>query len=575
MIAPDIFAQLANNLEQRRGFLDEPRRKINRAPKEIAILDMETDPFDNVSGQTIQPFVCCIYAPKLDYVIIWENNIEAFIQAVVDTINALPNRYVIYAHNGGKFDFLFLISKIRGKVAFKGRAIMSAKIGEHELRDSLHIIPTKLASYKKDDFDYSKLKRNVRNRYREEIITYLKSDCFYLYDIVKSFVDTYGSKISIGQASMSLIKKAYPQCQTISEEKDEQLREFFFGGRVECLKGAGDFVGDYNYYDVNSMYPDVMAHEKHPIGNRYSKRKGKPDKDTVFVTLECFSNKAFPLRIKNVGTCFPEARGIFSVSIHEYKAALDLDLIKSVKIIHCIDNHLQTSFDRFVLPLYERRQEVKIELERLSKMNVANGEHFNGLKKEDIFIKLLLNNGFGKFAQNPRRFREYYLTEIDERPDIESESWGNMPSEAHFDYAIWSRPLAELRFNNVGTAASITGAARAKLLRNLAVAIEPIYCDTDSIVARSLPLESLDNAKLGMWKVEHELRRMLIAGKKLYACETLAGKRLVRAKGASNLTWDDIDALVQGTSITNKALGASIGRDGSSRYMIRRLRATA
>ena len=79
---------------------------------------------------------------------------------------------------------------------------MAARIGKHELRDSYHIIPEKLANWKKDDFDYSKLARGNRKRFRDEIIRYCINDCAYLLDIVKSFVGTYGLKLSIGQAAI-------------------------------------------------------------------------------------------------------------------------------------------------------------------------------------------------------------------------------------------------------------------------------------------------------------------------------------------------------------------------------------
>jgi hypothetical protein len=51
------------------------------------------------------------------------------------------------------------------------------------------------------------------------------------------------------------------------------------------------------------------------------------------------------------------------------------------------------------------------------------------------------------------------------------------------DFCIWERPSPRRGgFYNIATAASITGAARANLLRNLSLSDRPIYCDTDSII---------------------------------------------------------------------------------------------
>ena len=59
------------------------------------------------------------------------------------------------------------------------------------------------------------------------------------------------------------------------------------------------------------------------------------------------------------------------------------------------------SFDKFVLPLYDRRLETKAELGRMKKLGQSDTAEYIEVKKDDIFLKLLLNNGYGKFAQNP------------------------------------------------------------------------------------------------------------------------------------------------------------------------------
>ncbi len=79
-----------------------------------------------------------------------------------------------------------------------------------------------------------------------------------------------------------------------------------------------------------------------------------------------------------------------------------------------------------------------------------------------------------------------------------------------------------MQFNNVATAASITGCVRAFLARSMAQCKGVLYCDTDSIIARDTSRLSLGN-ELGEWKLEKECDEIYIAGKKLYAAHDYRG----------------------------------------------------
>jgi len=168
----DETGRLRRGRRQLAGIGDTPvqrHRVRTKAERErcIAVLDTETDPFDNVLRTQVFPFLAVLYSDQFEPIIIWEENREAFIDAVIAAIEGLPDAYTIYAHNGGKFDFMFLLKRFRGSVKFKGRGIMSCTVGAHELRDSMHIIPEPLANWKKDAFDYAKnLKQNRKHASR-------------------------------------------------------------------------------------------------------------------------------------------------------------------------------------------------------------------------------------------------------------------------------------------------------------------------------------------------------------------------------------------------------------------------
>jgi hypothetical protein len=560
----------------------------------VAILDMETDPFDPETKAMICPFLAVLYSDNFEPIIIWEPENDTagqdrFANAVVKAISDLPDQYTVYAHNGGKFDYMFFIHLIRGKVSFKGRGIMACKIGPHELRDSLHIIPEKLAAWKKDVFDYTKLRASRRGEYKQAIIQYCINDCRYLLEIVQAFLTRYGFKLSIGQAAMAALRQHY-KVKTIGENYDTILRQFFFGGRVECLRGRGYWRGDYKLYDVNSMYPFAMANYQHPISNEYVKRRGVPDSRTVFLDLDCHNRGALVRRNDDNETSANETSGRFFTTIWEYETALKYGLISNVKIHWVIDCMERSDFSRFVVPLYEFRQGTKARLKTLPE----NSPEYEYAQKDDLFFKYLLNNAYGKFAQNPRRYKESYITDPNHHPYIDADEYDDKPPPRQIDksygplpvyecnrYWIWERPQEKLRFNNVGTAASITGAARAILLEAIQNAVDPIYCDTDSIICKSLSNVTISPTQLGAWDLEKSYSEIIITGKKQYACKVAdlpdghPRKFVVKSKGVSGLVWNDYVRMLSGDVIHTINKAPTLTRFGAQFYMKRDARATA
>jgi len=550
-------------------------RKARDYAQDIAVLDMETDPFDNVTRERIYPFCAVLYSDNFEPMHFWEMDFDKFLDQLIGAIEALPRKYVIYAHNGGRFDFMFLISRLRGDVSFKGRGIMSAKVGNHELRDSFHIIPEKLASYQKDAFDYRNLTKDKREAHKEEILRYCEADCRYLLDIVKAFIKEFRLKISIGQAALAELQKEYPfECVTAS--MDEYLRQFFFGGRVECLQGLLHVKGHKKLYDVNSMYPAAMVEYLHPVGKEYVTRPGKPDANTCFIELSCTNHNALVCRDEEGNTTANQREGRFFTTIHEYRMALKYGLIENVVIHFCVDNQYRTNFDRFIVPLYNRRQLTKAKLKQLEKSGKTGTQEWADTKKDDIFIKLLLNNAYGKLAENPRNFKEHYFTEPGEFPPEELEGYGHLPKHECKQYWVWERPSPKAKFKNVGTAASITGAARAILMEAIHHAKEPIYCDTDSLICDELEGLDLHPTRLGAWDLEAEFSEVVICGKKMYACKPLdGGKPKVRSKGVAGLTYDEMVSIYEGKVIQKVAFGPTLDKTGRQYYQGRNVRATA
>lgn len=581
---PTINGHVMSPLERKQR---QRKRDNSEREKNIAILDFETDPFDNDNPEAkIAPFLGVIYSDNFDPIVIWEEDSERFVLKIVNAIESLPDAYTIYAHNGGKFDYMFFIKYIRGRVSFKGRGIMACKLGKHELRDSFHILPEKLANWKKDSFDYSKMARKCRTRHKEEIVNYCINDCKYLLEFVKKFVAECGLKISIGQAAMYFMRKHY-KVKNLGELSDAYLRQWYYGGRVECLQGRGHFRGDYKLYDVNSMYPYVMAYFQHPVGNTFLRRYGEPNQNTVFLELECdnYGGALFG-RLESGELSGNIQRTKFRTTIWEYNIARKYNLISRVKIWACLDFEERSTFENFVLPMYSKRQSVKEHKSTL----IEDSAEWLEAHKDDLLLKYLLNNAYGKYAQNPRRFKETFITDSGCCPEYEQtgeaqkldgdlkdwiDSWGDLPVYRGNGYDIWERPSPGNHFYNVATAASITGAARSILLEAIHNSSDPIYCDTDSLICHSLNHSNIDRSALGAWKLEREFSEVLIAGKKLYATRDKdTGKERIKSKGASGLTWQSIQDIIddQIVEVLNRA--PTMTKRGDQYYIKRRIRAT-
>jgi len=167
---------------------------------------------------------------------------------------------------------------------------------------------------------------------------------------------------------------------------------------------------------------------------------------------------------------------------------------------------------------------------------------------------LRLNSAYGKFAQNPAHYYDYWIGDPDdEKYEIYSADVNSID--------IWRKPSEREAFYDVATAASITGAARSVLMLALSNAINPIYCDTDSIICEGLNAE-LDASKLGAWKLEAEGDTIAVAGKKMYALR--AGNDYVKtaSKGVV-LSGAEIFGLCGGTSKQwkNEAPSFSLGKN--------------
>lgn len=501
----------------------------------IAILDIETDPFKY--GRIPRPFAVGVYTPE-NWRSFWGSDC---IEQSLAYLGAWSQEWIVLAHNGGKFDFMYYLPAIGGALRIINGRIVSCKCAGHEFRDSYAILPFPLKDYQKDEIDYRKFEADVREQHRTEILEYLHGDCKYLYKLVTRFYQEFGQKyLTVGSVAMSQIKLRHEVTRTKLSFDRVFRKDYFFGGRVQCFE-SGVLDGEFSIFDINSMYPDRMRNCLHPADECYTVGNTITD-DTCFLSVEGRNYGAFPSRPERGGLAFDTTAGTYTVSRFEYDAAIATGTFIPKSIRCTFDFEARTSFSAFVDFAFDSRALAKLSNDQAS----------------DISWKYVANSGYGKFCQNPANFSDWKIAPLANRPldacphckgggeclyahgkdacykcsalnDFvdtygvcqfcggDGMRWklheydGNNPDAP----MLWSARTFNQSYYNVATGASITGAARAKLLTGLSLADKPIYCDTDSIITRGGFRGDVGNA-LGQWKLEGTGTVAAIAGKKLY-----------------------------------------------------------
>ncbi len=515
--------------------------------KTLAVADCETNPFDK--GCQVYPFVWGFYdgSSYHEFWDCWKTG-KSCTQQFLEFLEALPNPHMIFAHNGGKFDWLFFIQKLRGDLRIIGSRIVKAQYGVHELRDSFANLPVPLKDFgNKLEFDYSLCKPEQRKlKKNQRIITeYLKQDCVGLYHALVKYRAMFGDTLTMASAAMQQLnlvctgEKSAKIYERLTPKQDAEFRPFYFGGRVECLR-RGILHGSWKVYDVTSMYPYCMREYAHPISNGFSVRIGAHAKITEETDFLCINATirgtigALPLRCPRTGgLTFPVGRHTFFATGAEVRRALELDILKVHEIHRTISAHERICFRSFVDQFFTLRNQAKTV----------------GDVMLTLFYKLVLNSAYGKLAIDPTKYEDMVILPDTERPDGDTaydDEILTLPAHAQQDVSpclcetchrkkmawrrdtflpgavVWVRPIvhSDKSFANVAAGASITGHARATLLHGLCNAVNPIYCDTDAIMCEDLqdvPFAKTKPAELGSWALEARGHTAAVAGKKMYA----------------------------------------------------------
>lgn len=418
----------------------------------------------------------------------------------IDFIKTKPDQN-IFAHFGGKFDFLFILEELIKNedisiqnVIPRGSSILGVEFHYQQnkiyLRDSAALLPFSLKSLSenfgtetlKSEWDHSKTRG-----YSKALAKYLKSDCISLYQCLEKFyqwplIQAAGpGHTTAGQAMRVFRTFLKEPIQSQSNHAAEYCRQGYLGGRTEIFRAL--FKGSKNEklyeYDVNSLYPFVMRDNLYPVDVGYfTFRRDKTRLGVYEARVFCPSSVYLPSLglIKDNKYIFPI--GTFT----GYWTGVELDYAEAqgykIEVLKGLEFKTKENiFTDYVNELYKIR-------ETSPKNSVSN-----------VLAKLLMNSLYGRFGI--RLDRENLSFEYSENAKEHSEIISGKNR-----VKVFSEPVQLESFVHTGIAAHVTAYARLHMHRlMLECQNELYYTDTDSIfTTKKMPT----GPKLGELKLESE-----------------------------------------------------------------------
>lgn len=486
---------------------------MKKKRREIAAADCETDPFEY--GATIEPFIWGIF---------YEDGTQEVFHDTDDFINSVRDKdIIVYAHNGGKFDWHFIAKYINdfSQVMIINGRLAKFKIGQCEFRDSYSLFPLPLSAYKKDDFDYSKLTKENRAKHMPEITKYLLNDCEYLMELVKDFIDKFGMNLTLASSAMKQWKKISDDVPKTNSTYYETYSRFYYGGRVQPFEYGTIENNNIYMYDINSAYPYAMLFSHAYGGNIVSAEYDGKIRDKGFYILTAPSRGFFPYRCPDTNKLlFPDDNMIRKFAVTGWELRLYNRYYQDFEIKGVFLPITYTDFKDYIYKWYELKN------------NSPKGS------TDYLFAKLMMNSLYGKFGANAAKYKEYEIIP-DNMIAAHTFETGKSFSGQIGNKALMSNPLDESkqRYFDVCTAASITGFVRAYLYEAILKIKENggqvLYCDTDSIAFIHSKPDKIFNigSELGQWSCDGHFKFGAIAGKKLYAFNDFKGKYKTASKG--------------------------------------------
>lgn len=478
----------------------------------------------------------------------------------------------VYAHNGGRFDHLWLLdhtsAPARLKISASGILSLEFEGSQASFRDSLRLFPFSLRTLTdgakrtladlctcgKECGGYCRIRLDMPQSVRARVLEYLEADVKELFYALEYFgaratewrVDVAatvgGSAWKTARRELGLDQYAYHWDRSTWSA----VRAGYYGGRCEVFRTEAK--GGWGA-DVNQMYPWALTRElpvrllrgaSGPAAARVWE-SGAPGIFRATVHAPKIWVPILPLRCRS-GLAFPhdsEFTGDWA------RPELQLALAHGYELVRV---HSAVQFGGLAViftPLVERVFSLR--------------SRFGKATREGTWLKLLVNSLTGKFGSKCE------TSEIVVRPDVASlrGEWTPLDKIGR----VWERQLGWRHepCSHPEWAAYLTAYARISLWQQLVggeTAEDAIYSDTDSCYSLSRRMGL--GPGLGQWADEGPIRNFEAYGPKAYRMETLTGEK-IRLKGVPRPIWD---AVVAGTPQPVEGF-AGLRRAGRGDFFVR------
>lgn len=531
------------------NWIDPISRDPDRETPEFSVFDIE-------SNNWVDHVVTGYYDGKefKDY--------GSIIEFLDDVSKERDGNKTIFAHNGGAFDFNFVLQCIiKGegrkkyrleKIFSRGATFLSIELVNRNtgttlvFRDSLAALPFSLKKLTTDfktecakgEWDHEK---DFKRRDDPRLLEYLKADCIGLHQVLTSYfnwplIKEAGTAYTVASQALKVFRTYLDERIVGCNEKvDAFVRKAYFGGRTEVFRPYFKSKGrdKLSCYDVNSLYPSVMRDFSYPTRFKKWSFKYTPNEfgfweATVHVPRDMYVPPLGTLlridsKTKKVEAVSDSSMGKFIFPTGTFSgvwSSIELEYAKSlgVKVLKigqgAIFDNGGPIFKEFIEDLYNMRVN-------------APKDSVDG-----FICKLLLNSCYGRFGLNLDR--ENIVQDDGEMPIT-----GLTPYEFDTGERKDGIPIIERfvkiqqridSFTNVAIAAWVTAQARIRMHKEYVKNIDKLYyTDTDSIfIEDEGQIES--SKDLGKFKYEYSATEACFLLPKAYCLAGITGLKDVKGK---------------------------------------------
>lgn len=484
----------------------------------------------------------------------------------------LPAGDEVIAHNGGAFDFLYLISTtpdLAWSATMAGSSIVTCRAKGHALcRDTFRLFPLSLRKWTQSKTDtglvcrcgqkcggYCAIRRDMGPRLRRRLMDYCVNDArvllrTWISDVARLEADGLLVWNDRGKMRSTIGGVAWASGATMAGLDPNALpdwgdydagRRAYYGGRVE----VGRVQADLGYrYDVHAMYPWALTHdvphgERHVHTERAAARCYDRNELALFwATVDVPASDLPPLPHRydgpRQGRLFGERLLWATGEIEGSWSGVELRHAEKcgarIVTIHQADEWSDRSplFKPYVEHVYARRRHA-----------IDAGDDRWG-----AVLKWFANSLSGKLAQRPGVSRLAVLGKTDDP----LEGWvqhGGLDSRV-YSYTTTRVPASGMTW----AAATLTARSRVKLHERLWRNTGAwLYCDTDSTYLLNRDQKDVHESKLGMWGYEGKAVDWHALAPKLYRYRDEDGAPHVRARGVPRASWETYERLRRGFSV--------------------------